>query len=429
MARGNNTILTDLGIERMKAAAAGKRVEVFDTLEPGLYVRVNDRRAKSFYLVSRPAGASARIKVCLGHFPGIGIAEARTLAAQQKRHLRAGLDPRTVAEKERAERRAAEAKARRGRVEILFAAFVVKHCKRNAPGSWRQIKSRLRRLVLPKWKGRTADSITPADVAELLDRIKLPRQANLVFSTVRKFFNWCLATGAGGVTRNPCGGMAPPREENARERVLADSELAEILAAAGTLDATRHDFVRSLVLTGQRRSEVAGMRWSEIDLDAAEWRIPGERMKAGQPHVVPLSDAMVDLLRSRDHGKGAVYVFSTDGGATHLQDFSTMKEKLDKALIEARQENDPEAMAPERWTFHDFRRTVATGMQRLRVDREVIKRVLHHSAPKARVVTDVYARFDFMEERRAALEAWARRVDALVNPPADNVVALAGARA
>ena len=173
-------------------------------------------------------------------------------------------------------------------------------------------------------------------------------------------------------------------------------------------------FVHLLILTAQRRDEVAGMRWDELDLEAAMWTIPKERAKNVKAHQVPLPPMAVDFLR--EIPKLSEHVFTTTG-RTPISGYSKAKVHLDLHILKARAKavedagGDPkkcEQMAD--WTFHDLRRTVATGMARMNVQPHVVEKILNHVQGTIRGVAAIYNRHGYLEESRAALEKWAQHV-------------------
>ncbi len=177
--------------------------------------------------------------------------------------------------------------------------------------------------------------------------------------------------------------------------------------------------------------------WRELDLDARTWTLPASRTKNKRPHEIPLSDAAVQTIKALPRVEGkAGFVFSTTG-KTAVSGFSRAKAAIDAAILEARQkeveaaERDPaKVKAPERWTLHDLRRTVATNLQKLGVRLEVTEAVLNHVSGSRAGIVGVYQRHEYAAEKRAALEAWERHLDDLLNgAPAGNVFELAKARA
>ena len=134
--------------------------------------------------------------------------------------------------------------------------------------------------------------ITRRDVLDVLDRVVdggAPIAANRALAAVRKLFNWCVARDI--IAASPCAGVKPPTAERSRDRVLSDDELRLVWRAADKIAWPFGLLVKLLALTGQRRDEVAKMRWDELDLEAGLWTLPRERVKTDQPHEVPLSAA------------------------------------------------------------------------------------------------------------------------------------------
>ena len=165
-------------------------------------------------------------------------------------------------------------------------------------------------------------------------------------------------------------------------------------------------FVKTLMLTAQRRSEVAAMRWQDLNLETRVWTLPREATKADRSHEVPLPSAVADLLSALP--RVGHYVFTTDGKRP-TSGFSKIKARLDRLSGTAE------------WRLHDLRRTAGTGMARLGIATSTISRVLNYEEGG---VTAIYNRYSYLDEKRRALEAWARNVDTLVNPALTNIVPL-----
>lgn len=178
-----------------------------------------------------------------------------------------------------------------------------------------------------------------------------------------------------------------------------------------------------LLLTAQRRDEVAYAEWGEIDLGNKTWTIPRAKAKNGRAHEVHLSPAAIDVLTSIPK-VGDDLLFTTTG-TTPVSGFSRAKERMRAAMLAAkRAELGASASAVPEWTLHDLRRTAATGMARLNFPPHVVDKVLNHASGTIKGVAAVYNRFAYLEERRAALEAWGRCVESLVTQAAANVVDL-----
>jgi integrase len=157
------------------------------------------------------------------------------------------------------------------------------------------------------------------------------------------------------------------------------------------------------------------MRWSEVDFEAKTWILPAARAKNNVEHVIPLSDAAVTLLKSlpRIGGRNDDFVFTTTG-KTSVSGWSRAKAMIDAAVLGAMRKKDPKAEPPERWTLHDLRRTVATGLAGLGVALPVVEKILNHVSGSFGGVAGVYQRHAFAGEKRDALDKWAAHVAAIV---------------
>jgi integrase len=374
--------LTAANIERM--AATESRREVPDSILPGLYLVVQPSGAKSFAVRYRHHGHTR--KLTLGAYPKLTLATARELARDAFKTIAKGKDP------------ASERRPEADTIAELVAQFLKSHVARNNRPRTAEETERIFNLhVLPKWRNRLASDITRRDVIELLDGIveESPIAANRTLAAVRKLFNWAIERDI--LSASPIAGVKPPAKENARDRVLSDQELAAIYRAASEIGWPFGPFIQMLALTGQRRNEVAGMQWSELDLKARVWTIPKERAKNAEGHTVPLSPQAVAIIEGLPRIAGSHYVFTTTGTSC-ISGFSKGKAELD-AIVKL-----------PAWRLHDLRRTVATGMARLGVDLPVIEKVLNHSSGSFAGIVGVYQKHKFETEKRAALVAWAAHV-------------------
>jgi integrase len=252
----------------------------------------------------------------------------------------------------------------------------------------------------------------------------------------RAVYAWAMKRGALSV--NPFAALPISKSIAKRERVLNDRELAEIWRAAGDAGAPYGSIIRLLILTGQRRGEVAGMAWNEISEDLMTWTMPGERTKNGVAHTVPLSAAACDLLKAAlpegaKSGPATGSLVLPGALGTPFVGWSKAKRALDKAIGEARAKatgkSGTKAEPIEPWSIHDLRRTVATGLQRLGVRLEVTEAVLNHISGSRGGIAGVYQRHDWAAERRAALDSWAAHVVSIAEGrvAGGNVVTLARA--
>jgi integrase len=401
--------LTIRSVEAMKPRPV--RQEIPDSFLPGLYLIQQPSGAKGWAVRYRHKGVPR--KLTLGSYPALGLKDARELGAKALRAVAEGRDP----GREKVLARAAKADS----VDRIVEDFLERHVRRsNRPRTAQETERLLRQHVLPRWRGRMVHEITRRDVLDILDRVVdggAPIAANRVFAAIRKFFNWCAARDI--IAASPCAGVKPPTAERARDRVLSDEELRLVWRAADKLGGTFSPLVKMLALTGQRRDEVARMRWEELDLDARLWTLPPARTKNNQPHEVPLSKAALVVLQNVPRIASSPFVLTTNGGGSPASGYSKNKRRLDALL--------PADMPP--WRLHDLRRSCASGLARLGINLPVIEKVLNHSSGSFAGIVGVYQKHSFADEKRAALEAWGSFVTAVVEgKPASKVVRLRGKR-
>jgi integrase len=403
--------LTDLFVERVKPPANG-RIEYFDAAFGGLALRVTERDHKSWSLHYRFGGRLRRLTI--GTYPAIKPADARREASKALDRVRQGIDP-ALEKKVRRLTRAPEADT----FAVVLADYLQRYAAINtAESTYKQTKRALERDVLPAWGNLPISSITRAHAISLIDAIAASGakvQANRTLSRLRHLFNWAVERGR--LPSSPIIGMKAPTKERARDRTLTDNELRWFLKSCKKIGWPFGTLAKLLLLTAQRRDEVGGIEWSEIDFDKKAWTIPRHRAKNDRSHEVHLSDAALSMLRSIPRvGNGVV--FAVNGRA--VSGFSHGKKRLDAAMLTARRDElGAKAEEIPHWILHDLRRTAATGMARLNIAPHVVDKVLNHVSGTIRGVAAVYNRFEYLEERRAALEAWGKYVTALA---ADQVV-------
>jgi integrase len=276
--------------------------------------------------------------------------------------------------------------------------------------------------VLTKWRGRDIKTINRYDAVQLLDTIAddgKPISANRVRAALGRLFNWCVERGI--IEASPITRLPMPSAEARRERVLGVNEISILWPQFEVLGYPFGSLLQMILITGQRRTEVAHMRWVDVDEADRTWTLPSELTKAGRAHVVPLSFLAIDVLgeiRQSGLHTDSLYVFTTLGDRP-ISGYSLAKKRLDAAVTAV---CGQAGLAPlDHWTIHDLRRTVGTGLGKLGISRFIIGRVLNHAD---RTVTGIYDRHEYLAEKRHALDAWARYLGNLTAEPAANVVAL-----
>ena len=442
----NRIAFTQAAVEKLAPPATG-RVTYWDRHLPGFGLRVAAPRPgtregrKTWIAMGRVDGKP--VLETLGTLAQIPKADkAREAARAALAQMKAGTKPLSARRGEQ-ERRAAEAAAAevaaREAVESRFAAvaerWLAEHVDRYcAPKYATEVRRIMERDVLPRWGDRFIRGLTKHDVNELLDAKARTRQrarkgteggaavqANRTLTRLRTFFGWAEAQGL--IAEDPSAGVLPRAKEKPRDRFLNDDELVWLWRGAERVGWPFGAIFKLLLLTAQRESEVAGMRWAELNLAERTWTIPRERTKSNRAHVVHLSEAAAEIIEALP--RVGNLVFPTRNGKA-LSSFSKAKDRMDALMLAQLREatGNPEAeLAP--WVIHDLRRTGTTVMARLGIAPHVADRVLNHSAGTIRGVAATYNRFEYLDERKAALEALGRFIRGLVRPAAaSNVVPL-----
>jgi integrase len=259
-----------------------------------------------------------------------------------------------------------------------------------------------------EWVDKPIATISKRDVLnviEAIDQRGSPGASKRSLVYLRRFFNWCSEREL--IDSVPTNRIRPPHPEVKRDRVLTEEELRYLLRALKAETTLLGPVIRLLLLTGQRRAEVAGMRWSELrnlDCDDAIWEIPGRRTKNKQTHLVPLAPEVRILIIEQP--RLGDLVFSTTG-ETPVSGFGKAKARLDSRINGLRETDGLPPM--QAWTLHDLRRTMVTMMnERLAVPPHVVEAVVNHVSGLAKAgIAGVYNRALYLEDRRRTLAAWA----------------------
>jgi integrase len=398
-----------LSHRRIEAASAppGKRVRLSDfPASPLVLVVSGDSSHKAWACRPRVAGRSCTLT--LGKYPAVSLQVARERARAVERAIAEG---NTAQAALRAIARGADPSRPAARpvdtVAAVAEAFVARHLhgRHRSAAYVRNVEGRFRNHILPALGPRDIRSVTRREIIELLDRVhdrNGPGAANLTLATLSSLFRWARQRDL--VETLPVEGVVKPGTENRRERVLDDRELTLLMRAARRVGYPSGAFLQFLVLTGLRRTEAARLCWDEVDIEGASITISAERMKGRRAHIVPLAPATLALLQHCP--RQGRFVFSVFG--THpLSDFDKYKRGADALISEI-------AGAPLLpWRLHDLRRSCATGMARIGVPRFIVARVLAHAD---REVTGIYDRYEYLTEKRAALERWAQHIAGLLQP-------------
>jgi integrase len=403
--------LTDASIEAATCPSGRKDALHFDDKIPGFGVRIT-AKGKRVFIFQYRAGPKVRRTVLGTWGAELSAAKARKKAESLRGQVRDARDPvseRRAAAAARAKEEAAQKAAKAAdayTVRALIQSWTDHHLAERSDSYRKRVPAELRR-VLAKWLDAPARQFARTDAVQALDATKAgagPIAANRARAEARACWAWAVKRGA--LELNPWEATPKPSKENARERVLTDAEIGDLWEASASLGDPWGGMFRALLLTGQRRGEIAGMLWDELDLASGLWSMPGERTKNGRPHAVPLVPEVVAIIQAMPRREKAALVFE-GVRKTAPSGFGKLKDKLDDKMTEAAAKRKAK-LAP--WTIHDIRRTVATGLQRLGVRLEVTEALLNHISGSRSGIVGVYQRHGWEKEKKAALEAWTAHV-------------------
>jgi integrase len=373
----------------------------------GLRIRASGNR--TWILQYDHAGRTKRIT--LGSSSEMDAGAARKAAETLRARIKLGGDPAS----EKATAREEAARAAGESFGALVPAYL-KHQRASVSPRWYVEIERHLNVQAKALHGRPVAAITLRDIADMLDKLTEtsgPVASNRLRGTITAYFTWLASKGI--LTTNVAANAGQAATNGARERVLTDAELIEVWRAtdgAGQFDA----IVRLLMLLGLRRDEVTSLRWSEVDLDAKTITLPPARTKSGLEHVVPLGPQALAILRAQPRrqladGSPRDLIFGLAEGAGFRNHDGALNLLRERIAANRRGAGVSEPMV--RWTLHDLRRSLATGMiKALEIAPHVANACLHHSVTG---VAGVYIKeAASFEQRRAALARWDAHLARLV---------------
>jgi len=412
-ARKHRTNLTVAGIDKLAAAPPGERVELQDGGVHGLVLRVTDRGVKTFSFVYRKDTKHRR--KTLNRWPEEptaqkdALAEARARAKQLAADVARGRDP--VQEEKDAEAAATAELARRPPTQTLqwLADQFIELEARPSIKTWAALKRTLEIHWLPVLGDTPIHEIRRQHIYDVLDRLvkeKRPGAAGEARKVISRVFNWALVRGyLDNVpsTRLKIGALDRKGKPPAH-RELTDAEIAAVYNGAASLDEPFRQLARVIQLTGGRRSEIAETRWPEITKD--RWlEIPAARYKTGRDHTIYLAPpawAEVQILRLRNYDSIAQFVFTARGGTAPIRGWTWLDDWREAALRAA-----GEGETVGHWSPHDLRVTCRTRLAKLGISGEIAEAVIGHAKPG---IVATYNKHDYREQKRAALEEYAKHV-------------------
>lgn len=420
--------LTEARIRAIEPPSKGEAV-LWDSKISGFGVRCFPSGRKVYILMYRPKGGEKRPKrrMTLGKVGDVSLDAARAAAQAYLGEVAKGTDPqqerKQVAKREAARLdRAIDAYAAYlTHRKVVNTAQIVRTLRRYMPGPVDKVElpSLDRQIVaarISKIETATVGETVarkPRDKRKRKGEVKVRRKFGGIGAAAdfrakaNAFFNW--AVGRGLLYANPLAGWRRERQTKAQRtsrtgRALSDNEIRAVWAACDRVKAPYGDFVRLLLLTGQRRTEASRVRWPDIDFSARIWTIPATEAKNGRQHAVPLPAAAAGLFSSQERHATSKFVFASKSGGSVISNWSRRQADLVRA-------------SGVNFTLHDLRRTFRSGLRRVGADSELAEMMLNHTRAE---LIEAYDREPRIQERAVAAAAWARHVLLVVDGGGDH---------
>jgi integrase len=396
---------TNAFIARLEVPPGKNELVLFET-GTGLGVKVS-KSGHIGFLVQLRLKDGSRWRETLGAYGKLTIESAREAVQALAGEIAKGIDPR----QKRIEREA-EAKARaqaegaeRFTLGVLVERWRREHLSSTRPGYAGRAVRNVERAFASLFD-TPASALTRAGVRKAIESVQGPSATRSAVMSLRAACRWALEQEY--LDRDPLDGLKLPGRASSRSRVLAIDEARRIYSAAGKLDYPAGRFVQLLMLTGARRMEIAALRWDEIttEMNGPAIELPPQRTKMGVGHHIPLSPqalAVIDDARAYRIA-GSPYVLTSDGWR-NFNNFDRVKALLD-AVLEQNGDVIPH------WVFHDFRRTIVSTLARkpFRYDPTMLDLLLGHQPSTLSAVGRIYQREQRLDDRREALETWAKHL-------------------
>ena len=394
----HKVILADKIIRELKPDPQSE-FHMWDSQLPGFGVRVRQSGHKTYVLFYRPKNRNRFRKLTLGRADAIQATEARRQAREMLGQIAAGKDP---ADEKLAYRTAS--------LRAAYEAFKTEHLPSVSREHARHRERIFERHFLPKLGDKVLREISRGEIKEIIDRIAKKHKiaacnAQRGFSA---FLSWCLDHGL--IEHHVLRGSKLPAPYHPREQILTDDELINVWTACDSLPQLWKTYFRMLIASGQRRSEVAGMHWNEINLDLHIWTLPAIRTKNRHQHVVPLSPLMMTVLREAPGTSRFVFPSPIDR-KTHVHSFGRSTDALRKmAKVSG-------------FRLHDLRRTAASIMGKIEVAPHVIEAILNHKSGIISGISAIYNKYGYEREKNVGLCRYGEYVDALIQKSTSKIAA------
>lgn len=387
-----------------------------DATTTGLSFHITHTDRRTFRYLYRMGGSTR--KMTLGTYPHMDLLAAQTEVARCVEMIREGTDPITEQEEVREEKQREDSKTF-GLYAEAYAVAVLKGEKvrrsKNGPGTISEdgAKTRardLRNVVIPAIGHNPIKKLTRAKIAEFLDKVEAGKGAKTrvdrMLAVINGVFNYAMFRGY--IDENPARSIDTRAICTPRKHHLNDDEIKVVWDAAGSLGDAYGALIQMLLITGQRRGEMAKSKWGAVDFEKAILKFPADITKARRDHAIPLTQPALDVLLALPRGDDDSLIF----GPYPLDNWDRHKRRIAKLTKDARP-----------WRIHDLRRTVATGLENLGYTDLMVATILNHAPSRDMITTLNYIDANPVMKKQAPMEAWADKVMKIVNPPppGDNV--------
>lgn len=398
-------MLTDAFI-RSYPAPEKKTLEISDSKASGLVIRITPKGHKSFVFRYKYSGTVKRFVI--GNFQGVNLAKARTIAGDLQTDVKKGIDP--LAEKQK---KVNEPK----NITFKELAEIFKTIQYpNYRASTKQFYGYvIDGKLVPALGKREIDKISKQEIIRLLDKIATNNgqtMANRTRSRLHHMFEFAISRNT--IKENPVIGTKPYKGgENESERFYSVDEIRSIWNTADSLREPLRSYLKIITLTGQRRTETHNMQWDHLqyvkdpDYHGWIWIIPKEFAKSDRDHEVPLSDMAVEIIQALHKRAGDnPYVFASGSSGEIPFALKTIK----RGIEDVRNHSDVKD-----FKLHDMRRTMATWLAKLGTPAEVVSKVLNHkTGGGGSLVTRIYNRYEYRNERQTALNKWSYQLTKII---------------
>jgi len=397
--------------DKIAVPAGARDIFVFDTEVAGFGIR-KFSTGKSYYIIKYAVAGKTR-RQSLGEVTRGNLKSMRALASEVKARARLGQD--LIAEKP-------VAAAQNAQNAITLGYLVPIYLKARKGELREKSLSEVTRYLNSTWKPlykHPIDAITRQHIVGVVDSLPYKVAADRARTALSALFSWAIE--AGHASSNPTMHIASRAKNGSRNRVLSEPELREVWNAS--LDNDHGRIVKLLILTGQRRNEIADLAWPEIDQDKRQIDLPEHRTKNGRPHSVPLSAEAFEILKARTDERDLLF----GRGAGGFSGWSKAKADLDERIAANRKKAGIRKTMPP-WTLHDIRRTVVTHLVESRTRNNgsskeetwsfaqphVVEMLVNHVSGHKAAIAGTYNKALYLSERRQALEQWGAHIAQLV---------------